>query len=262
MFKLNVLQLFLIISFSLQAKNFTHINYGLDKSEKVALVILNGFGDSKKNRKIQLDFFSNKEMDVFIPDYKQRNSLDESISSFTKFYFEFELEKYKEVNFLCYIIGGYVLNNFIESNGIKNTKRILYDRSPTQERAAKIGVDKLPLLSRIKYGRILFDFSVVSLKPLSNIDGLTIGLVIENQATKLMRFFKKASYKYGEYSFDINDIDSNYNDFFHTWLDHDLMYKRFDVVGIEILYFFQNGVFTKNAKRQQYNWDPFKKVRL
>jgi len=52
MFKLNVLQLFLIISFSLQAKNFTHINYGLDKSEKVALVILNGFGDSKKNRKI------------------------------------------------------------------------------------------------------------------------------------------------------------------------------------------------------------------
>ena len=86
MFKLNVLQLFLILSFSLQAKNFTHINYGLDKSEKVALVILNGFGDSKKNRKIQLDFFSNKEMDIFIPDYKQRNSLDESILSFTKFY--------------------------------------------------------------------------------------------------------------------------------------------------------------------------------
>ena len=97
---------------------------------------------------------------------------------------------------------------------------------------------------------------------MSKSDGLTIGVVIENQATKLMRFFKKASYKYGEYSFDINDIDSNYDDFFHTWLDHDLMYKRFDVVGIEMLYFFQNGVFTKNAKRQQYNWDSFKKVRL
>ena len=262
MFKYNVLQLFLILSFGLQSKNFTNINYSLDKSEKIALVILNGFGDSKKNRKIQLDFFSNKEMDVFIPDYKQRNSLDKSISSFTKFYYEFELEKYKEVNFLCYIIGGYVLNNFIESHGVNNIKKILYDRSPTQERAAKIGVDKLPLLSRIKYGRLLFDISVINLQPLSNSDSLTIGIVIENQATKLMRFFKKASYKYGEYNFNINDIDRNYDDFFHTWLDHDLMYKRFDVVGLEMLYFFQNGVFTIDAKRQKYNWDPFKKVRL
>jgi len=262
MFKSNILKLFLILSFGLQAKSFTYINHSLDKSEKIALVILNGFGDSKSNRKIQLDFFSNKEMDVFIPDYKERNSLDKSISSFTKFYSDFELEKYKEVNFLCYIIGGYILNNFIESYGINNIKKILYDRSPTQERAAKIGVDKLPLLSRIKYGKILFDFSTVNLESLSNIDGLSIGVIIENQATNLMRFFKKASYEYGEYSFDINDIDRNYDDFFHTWLDHDLMYKRFDVVGIEMLHFFQNGVFTRNAKRQQYNWDPFKKVRL
>ncbi len=262
MLRYNILYLFLIFSYAVQAKDFTHINYNLHKSEKVALVILNGFGDSRKNRNIQLDFFSDKEMDIFIPDYKQRKSLDKSISSFTKFYYEFELEKYKEVNFLCYIIGGYVLNNFIESHGVNNIKKILYDRSPTQERAAKIGVDKLPLLSRIKYGKILFDFSVINLQPLSNSDSLTIGIVIENQATKLMRFFKKASYKYGEYSFNINDIDHNYDDFFHTWLDHDLMYKRFDVVGLEMLYFFKNGVFTRDAKRKKYNWDPFKKVRL
>lgn len=262
MLRYNILYLFLILSYAIQAKDFTHINYNLHKSEKVALVILNGFGDSRKNRNIQLDFFSDKEMDIFIPDYKQRKSLDKSISSFTKFYYEFELEKYKEVNFLCYIIGGYVLNNFIESHGVNNIKKILYDRSPTQERAAKIGVDKLPLLSRIKYGKILFDFSVINLQPLSNSDSLTIGIVIENQATKLMRFFKKASYKYGEYSFNINDIDHNYDDFFHTWLDHDLMYKRFDVVGLEMLYFFKNGVFTRDAKRKKYNWDPFKKVRL
>ena len=36
---------------------------------------------------------------------------------------------------MCYIIGGYVLNRYIELYGKKNIKKIIYDRSPTQERA-------------------------------------------------------------------------------------------------------------------------------
>ena len=78
----------------------------------------------------------------------------------------------------------------------------------------------------------------------------------------LMRVFEKTSYEYGPYSFDINKIEKNYDDYFHTWLDHDLMYKRFDVIGSEILYFYKNGTFTKQAKRNKYNWDSFKKIRL
>ena len=57
-------------------------------------------------------------------------------------------------------------------------------------------------------------------------------------------------------------IERNYDDYFHTWLDHDLMYRRFDVIGEEILFFFQNGIFTKNAKKSKYDFDPFKKSRL
>jgi len=244
------------------ASDVVFIEKNKEKSKKIALVILNGIGDSKKNRKAQMNFFNNKGMDVFIPDYKQRSSLDESLRKFTKFYDDYEIEKYKEVYFMCYIIGGYVLNRYIETNGKKNIKKIIYDRSPTQERAAKIGVDKFPFITRLFYGKIVVDFSEIKLKSLSDTSNLKIGVIIENQATRLMRFFEKSSYKYGSYTFDINNIEKKHNDFFHTWLDHDLMYKRFDIIGEEIIFFFKNGYFSKNAKRKKYDFDPFKKIRL
>ena len=201
-------------------------------------------------------------MDVYIPNYKRRSSLDESLYKFSVFFDDYEIEKYDEVYFMCYIIGGYVLNRYIELYGKKNIKKIIYDRSPTQERAARIGVDKLPFFTRLKYGQLVFDFSEVKLKSLENKFDIKVGVIIENQATRLMRFFEKSSYKYGEYSFDVQQIEKNYDDYFHTWLDHDLMYRRFDVIGKEILFFFKNGMFTENAKRTKYDFDPFKKIRL
>ena len=91
---------------------------------------------------------------------------------------------------MCYIIGGYVLNRYIELYGKKNIKKIIYDRSPTQERAARIGVDKLPFFTRLKYGQLVFDFSEVKLKSIENKFDIKVGVIIENQATRLMRFFE------------------------------------------------------------------------
>ena len=73
--------LFFLFVLNIDAKDFIYIDKSIQKSDKIALVILNGVGDSKKNRKIQLNFFKDKGMDVFIPDYKQRSSLDESLYS-------------------------------------------------------------------------------------------------------------------------------------------------------------------------------------
>ena len=68
-------------------------------SEKKALVILNGFGDSKKNRKVQKKFFQNKGYDLFIPKYVKRKSLKLTQQTFTNFYYSNNLDNYKEVNF-------------------------------------------------------------------------------------------------------------------------------------------------------------------
>lgn len=63
---LYILLLFITID-GLNAKDYTHIENNIPKSQKKALVILNGVGDSKKYRKIQLEFFKDNGMDVFIP---------------------------------------------------------------------------------------------------------------------------------------------------------------------------------------------------
>jgi hypothetical protein len=171
------------------------------------------------------------------------------------------LDKYNEVKFLCYIIGGFVLNQHIEKNGIGKITTIIYDRSPTQERAPRAATEKLPFISRILYGKVLSDFSKRKLTTLSHTDGLTIGVIIENKATKLMRVLKKTSDRYGDYNYNAVEIEGNLDDFTHTYLDHDLMYKRFDIIGQEIVLFLRKGRFSENAKREKYDWDPFKKLK-
>ena len=57
-----------------------------------------------------------------------------------------------------------------------------------------------------------------------------------------MRFFKKESDTYGEYNYNAIEIEKNLDDCIHTYLDHDLMYERFDVIGIDEAQFFDESI--------------------
>jgi len=229
------------------------------RDEKIALVVLNGFGDSKKNRKAQTAFFSSLSYDFFMPEFILRHSLEESVDTFSEFYKEHKLDEYDEVKIMCYIIGGYVLNRHIENEGLGSITTIIYDRSPIQERAPIVAVERARLIAKLKFGKVLEQFSQAENIPISDLKGVDVGLIIENKATSLMRFFKKAADKYGEYNFSPETIDKNLDDYFHTVLDHDEMYIRFDVIGEEIKFFLENDKFTEEARREIYNWDPFEK---
>ena len=222
---LNVLLLCVFFS-NLYSQEIQIIDSSKDITEKEALVILNGFGDSKKNRKSQELFFKNKGYDLFIPEYVQRKSIGLTLSSFSSFYKRSNLDQYKEVKFLCYIIGGYVLNDYIEKHGKGKITTIIYDRSPIQERAPKTVVKKIPCVVKILYGNVIFDFSKEEIQPLNNAEELKIGVIIENKATKLMRIFKKTSNSFGEYNYRQIDIEINHDDFIHTILNHDQKYNR------------------------------------
>ena len=253
--------MFCLLFNNIYAQEVIIIDTSEDISEKKALVILNGFGDSKNNRKIQQKFFENKGYDLFIPEYVKKKSIALTMSTFSSFYDKNNLDQYKELKFLCYIIGGYILNQHIKNNGKGKITSIIYDRSPTQERAPKVATKKLPIISRILYGKVLADFSEININSLSNKDSLIIGVIIENKATRLMRVFKRASNSYGAYNYNAMEIERNLDDFMHTYLDHDLMYRCFDIIGHEIMSFFEKGSFSENAKREKYNWDPFKKLK-
>ncbi len=257
--RLSAVVVFLTLSLFCDAQEVIVVDDRLPREEKTALVILNGFGDSKKNRKVQTDFFTTLNCDVYIPEFILRHSLEDSHDTFSQFYKEHQLDEYADVKVVCYIIGGYVLNKHIEKEGFGKISTIIYDRSPIQERAPKVAVEWICLLSKMVYGDVLVQFSKVEISPLESTPGVEIGLIIENKATSIMRLFRKTASKYGAYNFNPSEMDGNVDDYFHSVLDHDEMYVRFDVVGDEIKHFLEHGEFTKDARRKRYEWDPFEK---
>jgi hypothetical protein len=222
-----------------------------------AIVILPGFGDTKKGRKNQKSFFQHKGYDLYIPKYKDSKSLDNCVKNLEFFYKQQDLHQYDKVHFFSYIVGSWTLNKFILKNGIRNISSIVYDRSPVQERAPYI-VDKhlgfLVWLKGLKH--IMKEMAQTPYIPIEK-DGIDIGIIIESKATPLMRVYKKKALKMGKILWDVDSLNQSNNDYHYTWLNHDQMYTRFDIVGDEIFNFINNGSFSTSAKREKYDWDPF-----
>ena len=222
-----------------------------------ALVILPGFGDSKKGRKNQKLFFQHKGYDLYIPKYKDGKSLDNCVKNLKAFYVQHELHKYERVHFFSYIVGSWTLNKFILKYGKQNIASIIYDRSPIQERAPYIADKYLGLIVWLKgLKHIMKEMAQTPYIPIEK-NGIDIGIIIENKATPLMRIYKKNTLKMGEIHWDVPALRQPNDDYYYTWLNHDQMYTRFDIVGDEIFNFIRKAKFSSNAKRIKYNWDPF-----
>lgn len=224
-------------------------------SEKEAIIILPGLGDSKKGRKHQAAFFGNLEYDVYIPNYIDYNSVQGSVNNFSTFFEDHHLASYAKVHVFSYILGSWVINKFVNSNGIQNISSIIYDRSPIQEQAPILLVNNIPLIARLVKGRIVEDLSKTPY-PIIQDSTVKIGIIIEGSATKLMRKFKKKARKIEHWN--TYDFQQKADDEFFTTLNHDEMYIHFEVIGNDILSFMRSGHFTKDAQREWFNWDPFK----
>lgn len=239
-----------------QVNAVVKIDTNLSKNQKEALIILPGFGDSKKGQKKQIAFFENQGFDIYIPDYKDRKEVGRCVANFSEFYAQENLDQYSKVHVFAYLIGAWTINTFIEENGTQNICTIIYDRSPIQERAPYIAVRYLHHISRLKFGPVLEDF-LNTPYPAMHHDELDVGIIIENKATKFMRLYKKKTLKMGDLQWQTDALNQPSDDYFHTWLNHDQMYERFDVVGEEILHFLRQGKFTSSAQKEPFDWDPF-----
>ena len=228
------------------------------KSEKEALLILPGFSDSKKRRKKQKAFFEKLDYDLYIPNYHSRKSFALTVANFQVFYEAEGLGDYKKVHVFSYIIGSWVINTFIQQNGRQNISTIIYDRSPLQERAPRIVVDKIPLIGELKKGKVLADFSKIPYPTLKQ-DSIKIGIIVESKATKLVKFFRKKMLSYGEVRWDAAYFQQNFDDLIYTPLNHSQMYSRFDIIGADIIHFLEYGQFQETTRRIPYEWDFFEK---
>ena len=230
-----------------------------DRSEKEAIVIMPGFLSILYGNRDQEKYFIGKDTmyDVFIPKYIGRKSVDQSLDNFEKFISKNKLNEYKKIHVFGYIIGGWVLNQYIQSHPDNNIASIIYDRSPLQERAPYVVIHDKVLVTKIMAGKIIWDFNKIPYPAIENSEKIKIGIIIESKATKLIRTHKERAMELGELKWDVASLKQPYDDYMYTWLNHDDMYSRFDVIGEDIFYFIHNGHFSSTVRRQPYDWDPF-----
>lgn len=235
-------------------------NTEISRSEKEALIILPGLRDVKKGRKYQNKYFNNVGYDLYIPYYIDKDSFDGTVKKFTQFYEDQKLGEYKKVHVFAYVLGSWVINIFINEHGLGNISTIVYDRSPLQERAPKVIVEKIPCIGKLLAGQVLKDFSLLSYPSIPK-KGLKIGILVESKATPLIRHFRKTTINMGPIDWNNLNFNQDYDDLIFTRLNHDEMYYSFDEIGSDILHFIKNGVFTKEARREWFDWDPFEKYK-
>lgn len=230
------------------------------RAEKEAILIVTGFGTFKFGTGPQEKYFTEKgkDYDVFIPEYIGRRSIKQCVTSLEEFIQKNKIGEYKKVHVFSYIIGSWVLNEYIKAHPVNNIASIVYDRSPLQERAPYVVVEDNVLFIKIAVGRLIRDLAKTPYPPIDK-KNIKVGIIIESQATKLVRDHKKTTLSLGELKWSVDSLKQSYDDFTYTRLDHDEMYKRFDVIGEDIFSFFKEGKFTEAALRKPYTWDPFEK---
>lgn len=235
-------------------------NEDVPKGEKEAILILNGLGESAKGTRHQKKFFGQFEYDVYIPDYIDENSIDNTRDNAANFFEAQKLSEYKGIHIVSFILGAWSINPYIQKHGEMNIKTIVYDRSPLQELAPQVVDSEIPGIGRMVVGKILRQFKTVPYPAIEN-GNINIGLIVESKATPLMRIFKKETKKHGPFHWEDPKLNQDYDDRIYTHLNHKEMYISFDEIGDEMMHFIRHGKFPDDARRTHYDWDPFVKYK-
>ncbi len=233
-------------------------NPSVPLSEKEAILILPGFGSKVHGVKDIEKWFSNKGYDLYIPHYIGRDSLQQCVYNVNAFMEEHKLLSYKKLHVFSYIAGSWVFNLWLQQHPVNNIVSIVYDRSPFQERAPYALVKDNPLLIKLIAGKIMKNFAAFPYPVVAN-DQKSLGIIIENKATKLIRRHKKTALSLGPVSFNKDSLRQPCDDYMYECIDHDEMYYKLDAVGTEILYFFKNGHFSAAAKKEPRTYDYWDK---
>lgn len=256
--KVVIIFLIVLLKFETNAKERIFINTNSKKiSEREAILILPGFGSKVHGTKKIAEYFFNKNYDVFIPDYLSRNSIANCVENLNEFYIERNLKEYKKIHVFSYIVGSWTLNYWLLNYPQVKIHSIVYDRSPLQERAPYALVKDIPFLIRIISGKIMREFSETPYPPIEKSE-INIGLLIESEATKLVYKHKKSVFSLGEIKWEVDSLNQKFDDFHYIWNNHDELYLNMSDFAEEIFYFFKNGKFTDQAKREKFQEDPFK----
>jgi hypothetical protein len=228
----------------------------MERSRRSALLVMEGLGARKRGRRAIEAWTSTLPYDVYFPDFDTEDGLDGCVRQLRAFVQANQLESYREVYVLAYIMGGWTLNRYLRRYPMKNLRRVVYDRSHIQEQAPRIVMENMPRTARLLYGEVVADLSRTPYQPISP-DGLDIGLLIECRAMWYLRWHEDQVLESGPLQWGPETFEQEYDDYMYVDLDHLEMYKNFDLIGDELVHFFENGRFSPHARRKRYLQNPF-----
>jgi len=225
------------------------------KSEREAIVILAGLGSKVHNERKIAKYFRNKGYDIYQPSYIYRKGIEKGVTKLERFSKKHELNSYKKIHFLCYIIGSWTFNQWYQKISLTNIETIIYDRSPLQERAPYVLMKDSKLIAQLVIGKVNHELATTPYPPITNFKG-KIGLLIETIPTKLILRHRKTAISLGPVDWSVDSLHQTYTDYFYASVNHDEMYTHIEKVGPEIMSFIKTGKFGEKANRTAPNSNP------
>jgi hypothetical protein len=216
-----------------------------------ALLVLPGFGYGRAGERAFRDLSATiaaDGFDLYLPTYVARGGLDESRVRLTEFIRRHRLERYERVHVFAFIAGGWTFNPLATRDLLPNLATVVYDRSPYQERAPRIALDDLRVLTWVRYGSVVFDVARTPYEPLA-VPDVRVGLLVETAPTAFIRRHAGAARRHGPYEFACHAFEQPHDDCFYVALNHNELYARFAEVWPEVRAFIRTGRFTASADR-------------
>jgi hypothetical protein len=216
-----------------------------------ALLVLPGFGYGNGGEQAFRSLaptIAADGIDLYLPTYISRSGLEESRARLRRFIRENRLARYERVHVFTFIAGGWTFNSLADDNELPNLATVIYDRSPYQERAPRIALERLRLLTWLKYGTVVFDVARTPYSPLAARD-IRVGLVVETMPTRFIKRFAADAAKQGPYQFECGAFAQRFDDCFYVAMNHNQLYTRFGDMWPEVRSFIRAGHFTPAANR-------------
>jgi len=216
-----------------------------------AVLVLPGFGYGSAGARTFESLRPSLEregVDLYVAHYLTRGGLGSSRAKLEEFIRGNRLDRYERLHVFAFLAGAWTVNPLLERQMPANLASVVYDRSPFQERAPAIAVDKLRVFAWLRYGSTIFDVARTTYPSMTS-PQVKIGLMVEDVPTSFITHHAKAAQAYGPFAFGCGDLHQQYDDCGDVPLSHDELYARFDKIWPELRAFIRDGRFTSAMNR-------------
>ena len=215
----------------------------LEEHDHEALIVLTGITADREKKSHVLNYFqANAPFTVFLPDLRQYFGIHSAAKQLRSFLKRHKIEEFKRCHFLCYISGGYILRCALGDEPLANLGRVIYVRSPLQERVPALSIAKYGrLLAMLMHGKILFDLAADWKEELPGVDA-DDGFVIEQGLSVLAGRLGLDQKEFETYRHSDRFLIPENRPILPIPLSHDEVYSN-DILLGEVAAFIESGRF-------------------